>query len=67
MILLSEISQPEYVHLNTCNNVQIMLLNANIDETRYFVRFISVYARHGILLSDFLISNGVFGVLYGRD
>ena len=37
MILLSEISQPEYVHVNTCNNVQIMHLNANIEETRYIV------------------------------
>ena len=27
----------DYVHLNTCNNVQIMHLNANIDETQYFV------------------------------
>ena len=35
--VLSEISQPDYVHANTCNNVQIMHLNANIDETRYFV------------------------------
>ena len=37
--LWSEISQPDYVHPNTCtcNNVQIMHLNANIDETRYFV------------------------------
>ena len=33
----SEISQPDNVHVNTCNNVQIMHLNANIDETRYFV------------------------------
>ena len=37
IILLSEISQPDYVHLNTCNNVQIMHPNANIDETGYFV------------------------------
>ena len=37
IILLSEISQPDYVHVNTCNNVQIMHSNANIDETRYFV------------------------------
>ena len=36
IILSSEISQPEYVHVNTCNNVQIMHPNANIDETRYF-------------------------------
>ena len=35
--LLSEISQPDYLHGNTCNNVQIMHPNANIDETRYFV------------------------------
>ena len=35
--LLSKISQADYVHLNTCNNVQIMHPNANIDETRYFV------------------------------
>ena len=40
--ILSEVSQPDYVHLNTCNNVQIMHPNANIDETRYFVRSISV-------------------------
>ena len=33
----SEISQPDYVHVNTCNNVQIMHPNANIDDTRYFV------------------------------
>ena len=34
ILLLSEISQPDYVHVNTCNNdVQIMILNANIDET----------------------------------
>ena len=37
IILLSEISQPEYVHVNTCNNVQIMHPNTNIDETQYFV------------------------------
>ena len=37
IILLSEISQPDYVHVYTCNNVQIMHPNANIDETRYFV------------------------------
>ena len=37
IILLSEISQPDIVRLNTCNNVQIMHPNANIDETRYFV------------------------------
>ena len=37
IILLSKISQPEHVHVNTCNNVQVMHPNANIDETRYFV------------------------------
>ena len=37
IIVLSEISQPDYVHVNTCNNVQMMHPNANIDETRYFV------------------------------
>ena len=37
IILLSEISQPDYVHVNTCYNVQIMHLNANIDEMRHFV------------------------------
>ena len=37
IILLSEISHPDFVHVNTCNNVQIMHPNANIDETRYFV------------------------------
>ena len=37
IILLSEISQPEYVRVNTCNNVQIMNPNANTDEMRYFV------------------------------
>ena len=37
IILSSEINQPDYVHVNTCNNVQIMHPNANIDETRYFV------------------------------
>ena len=37
IILLSEISQPDYVLVDTCNNVQIMHLDANIDETRYFV------------------------------
>ena len=37
IILSSEISQPDYVDVNTCNNVQIMHLNANIDETWYFV------------------------------
>ena len=37
LILLSKISQPDYVDLNTCNNVQIMHPNANIEETRYFV------------------------------
>ena len=42
IILLSEISQSDYVHLNTCNNVQIMQPNANNDETRYFVWSISV-------------------------
>ena len=42
IILLSEISQSDYVHVNTCNNVQIMHPNANIDNTRYFVGSISV-------------------------
>ena len=37
IILSSEISQPDNVHVNTCNNVQIMHPNANIDETRHFV------------------------------
>ena len=37
IILLSEISQPDYVHVNTYNNFQIMHPNANIDETQYFV------------------------------
>ena len=37
IILLSEVSKPEHVHVNTCNNVQIVHANANIDETRYFV------------------------------
>ena len=58
---MSEISQPEYVHVNTCNNVQIMHPNANIYDTLYFVWSISVLARDDILLSDFLISNDVFG------
>ena len=34
---LSEIGQPDYVHVNMCNNVQIMHPNANIDEKRYFI------------------------------
>ena len=42
IILWPETSQPEYVHVNTCNNVQIMHQNANIDEARYFVWSISV-------------------------
>ena len=42
IILSPEISQPDYVHVNTCKNDQIMHLNANIDETRYFVWSISV-------------------------
>ena len=42
IFLLSEISQPDHVHLNTCNTVHIMHPNANIDETRYFVRSILV-------------------------
>ena len=37
IFLWSEISQPDYVHVNTCINVQIMHPNANIDETRHFV------------------------------
>ena len=35
IILLSEISQTDYVHVNTCNNVQIMHPYANNDGTRY--------------------------------
>ena len=35
--------------------------NANIEETRCFVWSISVLARDGILLSDFLIANDVLG------
>ena len=58
-MLLSEISQPDNEHLNMCNNVQIIHPNANIDQTRYFVLSVSVQAREGILLSDFLISNDV--------
>ena len=34
---ISEISQPDYLHVNTCYNVQIMHTNANIDGTWYFV------------------------------
>ena len=37
IILLSGISQPDYLHVNTCNNVQLMHLNVNIDEMWYFV------------------------------
>ena len=37
IVTLFEISQPDCVHVNTCNNVKIMHPNANIDETRYFV------------------------------
>ena len=37
IMLLSGISQPDYVHLNTCNNVQIMHPNAKIYKTRFFV------------------------------
>ena len=37
IFLLSEISQPDYVHVNTCYNVQIMHQNAHVDEMRYFV------------------------------
>ena len=35
MILLSEISRPNCAHVNTCRNVQILHLNASIDETLY--------------------------------
>ena len=31
------VSQPDYVHVNTCNNVQVMHPNDNTDEMRYFV------------------------------
>ena len=34
---IAEISQQDYVYVNTCKNVQLMHQNANIDETRYFV------------------------------
>ena len=44
-----------------CNNVQVMHPRANIDEMRYFVWFITVLARDGIHLSDFLISNDEIG------
>ena len=37
IISLSEISHSDYVHVNMCDNAQIMHPNANIDETRYFV------------------------------
>ena len=49
------------------NNVQKMHPDANIDEMWYFVWSISVLANDGILLSDFLISNDVLGVLYEWD
>ena len=61
VMTVTVISQPDYLHVNTCNNVQKMHPNANIDEMRYFVWSISVLARDGILLSDFLISNDVLG------
>ena len=35
--LSSNISQPDHLHVNTCNNIQIRHTNANIDETRYHV------------------------------
>ena len=35
--LLSDISQPDYLHVNTGNNVQIIHMNANLEETRYCV------------------------------
>ena len=66
-MLLSEISQPDYEHVNMCNNFQIMYPDANIDEMWYFVWSISVLANDGILLSDFLMSNDVLGVLYEWD
>ena len=37
IILLSEISQPDYVHVISYNDVQIMHPTANIDETRHIV------------------------------
>ena len=37
IILLSKIRQPDYVLVNTCNNVQMMHPNANIDEMQYCV------------------------------
>ena len=37
IIVSSEIGKPNYLHVNTCNNVQIMHTNAYIDETRHFV------------------------------
>ena len=66
IILLSKISQPEYVHVNTYNNVQILHSNANI------------YMKRGTLSDQFqckpemaffkvifLFQTTYLGVLYG--
>ena len=61
IILLSEISQPDYVHVNTCNIVQIMHQNADIYETRYLSHLFQCKPEM-VFFSDFLISNDVLGV-----
>ena len=52
VILWSETDQPNFLHTNTCHNVQTKYTNTNIDEKRCFDCFVSVLAGDCILLSD---------------
>ena len=42
LIFIVKFGQPDYLHANTCHNVQKMYTHANINEKLCFARFISV-------------------------
>ena len=64
IILLSEISQPDYVHVNTRNNVQIMHSNDNIDETRILSDPFQCKPEMAFFIVIFLFQVMYLGVLY---
>ena len=56
IIVWFENNQPNYLHANTCHNVQTKYTM----KSRVLTDFFSVLARYDILLSDFHDANGAF-------
>ena len=64
IILLSEISQPDYVQVSTCNNVQIMHPNANIDECGILSDPLQCMPEMAFIKVIFLFQKTYLGLLY---